>query len=179
MTAIAAISHDGKVYIGGDSAGSSGHSLTVRKDPKVFINGKFVMGFTSSFRMGSILRYSFQPPCQPEEMIDDVYMNTLFIDAIREALKSGGYASNTNGEESGGTFIVGYRGVLYVIDSDFQVGIPSANYDAVGCGSDLCLGSLFSTDGTRKTAHERIEIALKAAEMFSGGVRGPFVIESI
>ena len=35
MTAIAAIAEDGKVYMGGDSAGVGGLSLTVRKDTKV------------------------------------------------------------------------------------------------------------------------------------------------
>ena len=50
MTAIAAIVQDNVVYIGGDSAGVGGYSLEVRKDPKVFITGPFVMGFTTSFR---------------------------------------------------------------------------------------------------------------------------------
>ena len=62
MTCIVGLEHKGKVYIGGDSAGVAGYSLSVRADQKVFINGNFIFGFTSSFRMGQILRFGFNPP---------------------------------------------------------------------------------------------------------------------
>ena len=52
MTAIAGLVHDGKVYIGGDSAGVAGMDLHLRSDPKVFTVGEFVIGYTTSFRMG-------------------------------------------------------------------------------------------------------------------------------
>ena len=71
ITCIVGFSHLGKVYIGGDSAGLSGWGLTVRKDPKVFANGPCIMGFTSSFRMGDLLRYSLVvPERHPDEDID-------------------------------------------------------------------------------------------------------------
>ena len=53
------------MYIGGDRAGVAGLSLTVRADEKVFQNGEFLMGFTTSFRMGQLLRYSLKPPPPP------------------------------------------------------------------------------------------------------------------
>ena len=60
MTCIVGLVHEGVVYIGGDSAGVGGMSLTVRADEKVFQNGEFLMGFTTSFRMGQLLRYSLK-----------------------------------------------------------------------------------------------------------------------
>ena len=39
MTCIVGLVHEGVVYIGGDSAGVGGMSLTVRADEKVFQNG--------------------------------------------------------------------------------------------------------------------------------------------
>ena len=56
MTCIAGLVHDETVYLAGDSAGTSGWNLTVRADPKVFANDSYVMGFTTSFRMGQLLR---------------------------------------------------------------------------------------------------------------------------
>src|SRR5262245_4836166 len=107
MTCIVAIEHAGKVYIGGDSAGSNERfHLTVRADEKVFRNGDFFMGFTSSFRMGQILRYRFTPPAHPKGTPNVEYMNTLLVDAARECLKEYGFAKQSSGEESGGTFIV-------------------------------------------------------------------------
>ena len=163
--------------MGGDSAGVGGLNLTVRRDEKVFVNGSTIVGFTTSFRMGSLLRYSFDPPEHPKGFDDVEYMNTVYVDAIRDCFKVGGFAEAKNGQESGGTFLVGYRGRLYEIDCDFQVGIPAANYAAVGCGAQLCLGSLYSTTG--QPPRDRLRQALRAAEQFSAGVRGPFVLREL
>jgi len=181
MTAIVAIVEDNVVYIGGDSAGVSVEQLSIvtRKDPKVFKNGPFIMGFTSSFRMGQILQYTFTPPDHPYGMSIDMYMNTLFVDSVRYYLKECGYAKIRENRESGGNFLVGYMGRLFNIESDFQVGIPVKNYDAAGCGHDLCLGSLYSTEKFNLSPKKRIKMALEAAEEFSAGVRRPFNILSM
>ena len=175
MTAIVALVENGKIYMGGDSAGVSGLRLTVRKDEKVFINSDFIIGFTTSFRMGSLLRYSFNPPEKPRDFTDEEFMNTKFVDAIRECFKAGGFATSDAGAEVGGQFIVGYNKRLYTIDSDYQVGMPADPFCAAGCGIDLCLGSMCSTKG--KPPRDRICTALSAAERFSAGVRGPFVVK--
>lgn len=172
MTCIVGLVKDGKVYIGGDSAGVAGLDLEIRADEKVFRNGEFIMGFTSSFRMGQLLRYKFKPPYHMPNKSDDEYMVSDFVEAVRECLKAGGYAANHNGEENGGTFLVGYRGNLYVIEDDYQVGKPIAPYSAVGCGSQIAKGSLFSSE--HLSAKERVLEALNAAENFSAGVRRPF-----
>lgn len=159
--------------MGGDSAGVSGLALTVRADEKVFASGEFIMGFTGSFRMGQLLRYSLAVAGKPEAMDDIEYMSTWFIDSVRACLKKGGYSRTYDGQESGGVFLVGYRGRLYVVYSDYQVGRPADGYSAVGCGEDIALGALYAT--RHQAPAERIETALDAAERFSGGVRGPFV----
>jgi hypothetical protein len=178
MTCIAGLVYENKVWIGADSAGVAGLSITPRKDPKVFLNGDFLIGFTSSFRMGALLRYRFTPPRPVEDQDIDQYMNTTFIDTLRSCLKSGGYASKSNETESGGCFLVGYRGRLFCIESDYQVGEGVLSYEAVGCGRDLALGSLFTTQKTKQGPRDRIRIALEAAEQFSAGVVSPFNILS-
>jgi ATP-dependent protease HslVU (ClpYQ) peptidase subunit len=178
MTCIAGLVHDGKVYIGGDSAGVDGrYSLTVRADRKVFRNGDFIMGFTSSFRMGQLLAYALKPPRRHPD--DDVYayMVTEFIDAVRECLKKGGYAEKKNETEQAGTFLVGYVGRLFCIEDDYQVGENVDGFAACGCGDLIALGALSATNGQKPEA--RVKAALKAAERFSAGVRQPFHIESI
>ncbi len=54
MTCIAAVAHEGNVWMGADSAGVSGLALAVRRDPKIYRVGDFLFGFTSSFRMGQL-----------------------------------------------------------------------------------------------------------------------------
>ena len=77
MTAIVGIAEKGSVYIGGDSAGVAGLSISTRTDVKVFKNGPFVLGFTSSFRMGQILQYKFDPPKQTVGQDDMKYLVTI------------------------------------------------------------------------------------------------------
>jgi ATP-dependent protease HslVU (ClpYQ) peptidase subunit len=172
MTCIVGLVHDGAVWMGGDSAAAAGWDLTIRSDSKVFVTGPFVMGFTTSFRMGQLLRYALEVPEQSRKVDDHAFMVTTFIDAVRDALKKGGYAKKENETESGGTFLVGYRGALYQIDSDYQVAIAVHPFAAVGCGAQVAHGSLFST--VDLPPRERVQRALEAAETFSAGVRGPF-----
>ena len=165
----------GVVYIGGDSAGVAGLSVVVRADEKVFRNGDFLMGFTTSFRMGQLLRYKLYPPRRhPDDRVAK-YMVVDFIDAVRECLKAGGYASKEKETEQGGTFLVGYSGHLFTVDSDYQVGIPEDGFAAVGSGQDIALGALFATQG-QGTPRDRVLTALRSAERFNAGVRGPFHI---
>lgn len=177
MTCIVGLEEKGKVWLGADSAGVAGYSLTVRADEKVFTDGPFVFGFTSSFRMGQLLRYSFVPPDHDPRVEIDRYMATTFIDAVRNCLKAGGVARNDMGVETAGQFLVGYQGNLFFVDYDFQVGRSTETFNAVGCGQDLALGAMFASEGLKP--QKRIEQALSAAAAFSAGVRGPFKVLSV
>lgn len=177
MTCIVGIVDNGKVIIGGDSAGVSGYLTTLRADAKVFRNGSFLIGFTSSFRMGQLLRYTFHPPERPTDMDIFEYMVKMFVESVRECLKNGGYTRKEYEQESGGVFLIGYEGRLFIIDSDFQVSESITEYAAVGSGNEIALGVLYATN--KETPRSRIEMALKAAEYFISGVRSPFTIDEI
>jgi ATP-dependent protease HslVU (ClpYQ) peptidase subunit len=176
------VDDNGIVHLGADSAGVSGHNIRVRNDEKVFKKGEMIFGFTSSFRMGNILRYQLNIPDHPERLSDMEYMNTKFIEAVRDVLKSHGYAKISNNAETGGIFLVGYKGALYFIDCDFQVGVHHERYDAVGCGEDYAIGALYAFENLKNDfsecgmydAKDKIFMALEAAEKFSAGVQGPF-----
>lgn len=180
MTCIVGVVAGGTVYLGGDSAGSNGSLTVVRSDAKVFRKEPrqgeaWVLGYTSSFRMGQVLRFSLKIPERGEERLFD-FMCTSFIDAVRDCLKKAGFAEKEKEAETGGQFLVGHAGHLFFVGSDYQVGEMSDGYFAVGCGDAIALGSLYSTEGRRPDY--RISAALEAAEHFSTGVRGPFVMEN-
>jgi len=182
MTCIVGLVDNGKVYMGGDSAGCAGFDLSIRADQKVFKNDDFIMGFTTSFRMGQLLRYDFSPPKYHTDVDIYKYMVTDFINEVRRCLKNGGYASKKDEEESAGTFLVGFKGQLFRICNDYQVGQNILPFDACGCGQSYALGSLHSTNETwggfpKIDPQTRIEMALHTAQQFSAGVREPFHIE--
>jgi hypothetical protein len=177
MTCIAGLIHDGKVYVCADSAGVCKYDLEIRKDRKVFVNGDFVIGFTSSFRMGQILQFAFNPPKRHPEKSVMAYMVTDFVNAVRGALKDGGYARKESEQESAGDFLVGYAGRLFSIRNDYQVAENVSGFDSVGCGESYAKGVLFATEGQDPLT--RLTLALKCAEQHSAGVRGPFYTEQI
>lgn len=178
MTCIVAVKQkDGRIFMGADSAGVAGLRLSIRADQKVFKKGSMIFGFTWSFRMGQLLQYNLKIPDHPKGMETYMYMVTVFIDEVRRCFKDGGMATKTNDAEAGGVFLVGYRGRIFDIQSDYQVAERCDDFDACGCGADIALGSLISTE--EFDAKMRVGIALEAAERFSSGVRRPFRIKSI
>jgi len=165
-----------KVTIGADSAGSNDSEVLIRKDPKIFRNGEFIIGCTSSFRMIQLLRFSFKPPKIGNKDIYE-YMCTDFVDAVRNCFKDGGYLQKyIDGDEKGGTFIIGYKDRLFVIEDDFQVGENLNGIASIGCGSPYALGSMFTNIKSDKSAKERVTMALEAAAFYSLGVAKPFLI---
>jgi hypothetical protein len=175
VTCIVGVAHEGTVWIGGDSAGVAGYDLTVRSDVKVFRVGPYVLGFTDSFRMGQLLHYTLDAPTPPERDLER-FMSTRFINAVRDCLTDGGFATNNAGQEAGGSFLVGARGRLFEVCSDYQVGEAREGYNALGCGANIALGALHLSGRQQMAPRNRVRLALEAAERHSAGVRGPFTI---
>lgn len=177
MTCVAGLRHDGNVYIGADSAGIDGIDLVVRADEKVFVVGPYLMAFCGSFRMGQLLRYSLDPP-SPRTKDLPRFMATAFVDAVRKCLKEGGAAEVQHNVETGETFLVGVKGRLFCVDTDFQVAEPDDAYAAIGCGRLIALGALYAQPKAMAPKN-RVLQALSAAQRFSGGVRAPFRVLSL
>ncbi|WP_229891220.1 hypothetical protein [Streptomyces mashuensis] len=172
MTVIVGLVHKGRVHLGGDSAGVCGLRITVRRDPKIFRNGPYAMGFTTSFRMGQLLHHAFKAPRPKGNM--DAFMTTVFVDKLRTCLKNGGWARKDSEQEQAGTFLVGIHGRLFVIHDDYQVAEPADGYAAVGCGNEFALGALHATAELDLKPRRRLALALTAAEYHSAGVSAPF-----
>jgi ATP-dependent protease HslVU (ClpYQ) peptidase subunit len=180
MTCIVGIidKENNRILIGGDSAGSGMNIIITRKDPKVFKNKKFIIGFTTSFRMGQILMTEDLSSRSQKKNEDDLtYIIKVVVKRIRKLFKDGGYScEDKEGGEIGGDFILGYKNKLFLIHSDFQVGEYHDDYMSCGCGEPYALGSLHGTENTSFTVSERLIKALEAAQKFALGVRGPFNI---
>ncbi len=179
MTAIAGIVEDGKIWLGGDAAGTGGYRSQLRADPKVFVKGEFAFGYTGSFRMGQLIEYEFSAPVPREGEAGMAYMVRRFVPAIKSTFAAGGFHDGENGRVFYGGFLVGYRGQLYEVHGDYQVARITQSYMACGSGHDLALGSLHSTEQFQLKPRERLEMALSAAAEFNAAVRGPFSIVSV
>jgi ATP-dependent protease HslVU (ClpYQ) peptidase subunit len=178
MTAIVGLVHEGRVWIGGDSAASNSWTIHSRADAKVFRNGHAVFGTSGSIRAAQLVEHAL---VVPDAIVGDVakYMCTTFVDSVRECWKAGGAAQKLNEVESGGIFLVGMFGRLFEIQGDYQVAEQIEPWTAIGSGKEVALGSLWSTAhvvGLRDQPGARVRLALQAAANYSIGVRGPFKI---
>lgn len=180
MTCIVAWLRKDDVLIGGDAAAVAGLDIDTRSTPKVFVNGPMIFGFTTSFRMGDLLQYALEIPERDERHQSvDKYMRTTFVDAVRKCLKDGGYARKENEVEAAGTFLVGYEGRIFEVNSDYQVGESRMPFAAIGCGETYAKGSMMTALGaadSKEISDPRaiLEEALNVASHFSAGVRPPF-----
>lgn len=179
MTCIVGIANSDVVVIGGDSAGVSGYDVRIRHDPKVFVRGEFLIGFTYSFRMGQLLQYTLDVPLRTVEMLASEYMATVFVDSVRLCFTTGGHARKINEEEAGGEFLVAYEGVLYHIHNDYQVAEYVNGVAALGCGASYAYGAVYTLrKDIPKAPATVVRKALDAAEEYSTGVASPFTILS-
>lgn len=184
MTCIIGLEYSGKVYIGGDSASASGWDIRTTSLRKVFLNGQYLIGYTTSFRMGQLLQYATLPE-YPDTWSRDRdttlrFMVTEFIPAVRKIFADEGYTRIDNNREEAGTFLIGYRGFLFNISDDFQVNQYQDGIASIGCGASYGLGALEILLNWHPDEPERNLIsALQASGKFSNGVCPPYYVESI
>lgn len=181
MTVIAGVVDGGKVWMGCDSLGSNGwlHAWNLR-DKKIFTVGPFLVGTCGTPRVAQLLRYKLGLQDDSRKSAHE-FMCVDFVDRIRQILGENGAKRQENSVDetpSYSSMLVGYRGELFTVQGDFQVCQRKEPFDAVGCGADYALASLYETTGLKDcTPKKRIERALKCAEVFSAGCRGPFTVE--
>lgn len=177
MTCVVGLVQQGRVYMGVDSAAVQGWTRRASRVSKVFRRGPFLIGYTTSFRMGQLLEHHLVVKPQAEGQSDMAFMVTQFIEAVRVLLKEKGFTKVESNTEKGGQFLVGYKKQLYSVDSDFQVGHQSEPFDAVGSGAEFALGAMKALEKT--APQRRIRRALEIAAHFNMGVCAPFSIKTI
>lgn len=122
MTCIVAVTDGQNIVLGADSLGQGiKPHQQIRKDPKIFTTGHFLVGFTTSFRMGQVLMHSeFPAPPMTEDAEKALrFMVREFVPTAKGCLEAGGFtrsisATHSDGYQEtrhalGGTFIVGFR----------------------------------------------------------------------
>lgn len=154
MTCIIGMLNDGIVYMTGDHIGTDGYDVELQKRSKVFKNGDFVIGYTSSFRMGQLLEHVWEPPKKPKDcksvytfMVKHVVPSLIKLFDENKFMRIVSDLDNAskrsvNGQAYGGEFLIGYKDHLFKIQSDFAVLECTRNFDAIGAGEDFAKGAL-------------------------------------
>lgn len=183
MTCIVGIEHQGKVWMGADSAYSDGRlqGLLAADSPKIWRAGAHVVGVAGSARVADILRFQMTWPEPPARGLLG-YVVRFVVPKIRTALRRGGRMQQEHdhqggygaegGDVSNMAIMLAVNGKLFTIEDDFQVNHARGGYDAIGSGEPVALGALHASKGLEPRS--RLKMALVAAEMHTCGVRRPW-----
>jgi hypothetical protein len=185
LTCIVGIAIQDAVYIGADSLGSGGGGKQVYSTPKLIkldaLEKKDMslskicigIGYTSSYRMGDILRYNFTPPQIGADTDENEYLVRDFVPDLIKCFEEHSFSKTKEGAKSGGNFLVGVRKRLFHVQEDFSVLEPRSGYTAVGSGQDFAMGALFILKKKLEDPEKAVISAIRAASEFSTTVGGP------
>lgn len=138
MTSIVGIEYGGKVLLGGDIQGTGGNCKVIHTQPKVFNKSGVAFGWAGSYRFGQILEHELSNPVIPEDDAEIYrWLVTILVPNIRKILKD-------NGCDDGGNCLIGVKGQLWELQSDFSVIRSTIGYAAVGSGAEYAIGSVFT-----------------------------------
>lgn len=182
MTCIAGLVKKNIIYIGADSQTSKGSLCLHTADHKVFRKGEFLIGVSGSTRVSHVIKNKFELPEHASKVSITKYMSVCFADSLRECFNASGVLLRKENRESASLdMLIGYRGKLFNVCSDFTALEVNKKFDyyAVGSGDQLALGSLYTTNKLNLDPKERIKLALLAAAEFDAWVREPFVIKTL
>lgn len=178
MTLIAAqMDKTGIVWMAADSLGSNSNGdRYIRKDKKIFKKDGYLIGYTSSYRMGQIIEHKAKLPELPLNNRGNIHIVKV-IDAIAESLYNNNYTMEKDNRHYGGEFIIGWHGRLYCIQSDFQYSTTAINYMCCGAGEDFGLGALHTAQKLKGSNEiEALLYAMRAGTKHNCFVAPPFIV---
>ena len=186
MTVIVGIKDKDNIYMGCDSAISTDSEIMTLSNPKIIQKWGMLIGITGSIRGLQLLEYEWDIPDNDDgkEILsvldtysDDEYIHKFVVPSIKEVFFSNQYCIQCDGQENMEDWLlIGYKGELYTLVSNYQCFKLDKPYAAIGSGSPYALGSLKTQEDLGifgKDPEMNITRAIKSACEFSNSVREP------
>ena len=174
MTVLVGIAHEGRVYLGADTAETWGYQQ-YSVPTKLWAHAGFVFGATGCTRVGQIVEHRLVVPARSEGVNLMRWLVNDFTDAIRTAKREAGYEEkSTTGVEQGPMLLFGVAGRLFTMASSFAISEHSEF--AMGSGAAVALGSLHTSAQYAIGVRTRIDLALQAACAHDIYCKPPFTI---
>lgn len=163
MTCIVGVVKGGTVWLGGDRAATDGElNRTILKEPKLVALGEVGFGICGSPKIFNALKSGAELPTQSGGDDREFVMGQL-VPAVTELFKRLDCTVDhpQYGPVFEGAMLVAYRGMLFTMQSNFQMIESDSGYASVGSGSKLALGSLSATK--KENPRKRVLAALEAS----------------
>lgn len=174
MTVIAGVSHQGHVYLAGDSGWSTRYTESAQVDPKVRrLRADVVIGASGPKRFCDIVRLRLDfTRC--DKAAEDVPL--WIADEIHRICGEIGLSMNQDSQNYDvGSALIGVRDRLTRMDNAFGIVRDRNPYDAIGSGTEVALGAMHAMTREEQWApRDVLRAAVRAAAAHCPSVRGPF-----
>lgn len=179
MTCIVALRGTDHIIVGADRQGTAWHLAHFSAQPKISEHNGVIVGVAGSVRLSQVIEHELDwddvtMRLRPD---DDPYTWAVkkLIPAIRGVLSAHAALTveNAVAEAHHTAAIFAVRRRILCLHGDLQIYENAEPYAAIGSGSEVALGSLYSTEWMANPA-ERVTIALTAAARWITSVGGPF-----
>lgn len=191
MTVIVAMKAKGSVYMGCDSMflNLETYQNLKRSQSKLMVKDEFIIGLTTAngCRVFQTLKFKLKLPTTKKVKTEDLleYMTVTFCRSLHKLLHAENMLvedpdkKNTEAEPclSPAVLLVGIRDKIFQVGEDFDVAEIDMPFSCIGSGADYSLGSLEATTQLvpkQMDPEHHILYALKTAEKYTAGVKGPF-----
>lgn len=145
MTCIVAIETKDNIILAGDKLGSTDYYTEVYSRPKVFRNGDFLIGYTTSYHMGQLLEFEWKQPTKEEGISDDVYIYRDVRQSIKRMFECNDFGQAKAGdfnEPDLGNFIFIYKNKIYSYEPNSAI-LEHINVASCGSGSLVMKGAVY------------------------------------
>lgn len=176
MTTIAALTHDGQVYMASDSCAIDYSRAYQLNEPKILKIGPLLIGLSGYLLDHDLIRYGWTAPTQGRDEDDDRYVRWTVARSLRDFIRNQRHLDTSRGHENAGWgCLIGLRGRLYALDSDFTITPLAEPYGATGSGGSYAMGVLHALAHTNSTLapRERLDLAVQAACTLDPYTRAP------
>ncbi|MCD0155828.1 hypothetical protein [Deinococcus sp. 6GRE01] len=170
MTVIAALAHDGQVFMASDNVATGNRAYQVTNS-KIHQNGPLLIGLSGSVVVSDIIEHGWTPPSRAHGESAERFLAWTVSRSLRTLLREQAHVStDRDGEYVNLNALIGYEGRLYYLSTEFSVLSLTAPFEAIGCGSDYAMGVLYAysrMDGAaRPSPEEQLTRAVEAACQF-------------
>ena len=120
------------VFLIGDKCGSNGNTKDICVEPKVFHKNGFMIGYTTSFYMGQLLKHVWEVPEKNDSEGVDYYLHNTIRKSLINMFKINNFGEHENGYNIG-DFILIYDSRIFTVYADMQI-FEHKYLSSVGCG---------------------------------------------
>lgn len=169
MTCIVGLVDNGTVYIGGDRSIGDESSILSSPVSKVGVRDQWIYGYSGTIGIGQLVEIINLPRA---EGADYKTIKTKIAPALAVAIDN--YSREAADHDT--QWLIGVNGRLYEL-SAADWGVVEVQYTAIGAGSQIALGSLYTS--IDKSPIDRVELSLEAAITLSPMCQGPIDVYSL